>query len=91
MRLNICFKTHLSDKFGLMVWPSGEKLETMSDRLKRSLHIYDASVTIFTTEESSMVGGLLQIAPSNLYQIPYFFWSISLNPITKFKRQYEEM
>ncbi len=38
-----------------------------------------------------MVGGLLQIAPSNLYQIPYFFWSISLNPITNLKRQYEEM
>ncbi len=38
-----------------------------------------------------MVGGLLQIAPSNLYQTPYFFWSISLNPITNFKRQYEEM
>lgn len=74
-----------------MVWPSGEKLETMSARLKRSLHIYDASVTIFTTEANSMIGGLLQIAPSNLYQILYFFWIISRNPITNSKRQYEKM
>ncbi|MFO6082545.1 hypothetical protein ACLBUY_31190, partial [Pseudomonas aeruginosa] len=63
----------------------------MSARLKRSLHIYDASVTIFTTEANSMIGGLLQIAPSNLYQILYFFWIISRNPITNSKRQYEEV
>lgn len=38
-----------------------------------------------------MIGGLLQIAPSNLYQILYFFWIISRNPITNSKRQYEEI
>ncbi|EPL9473588.1 hypothetical protein MWT09_006295, partial [Pseudomonas aeruginosa] len=49
------------------------------------------SVSGNTTEANSMIGGLLQIAPSNLYQILYFFWIISRNPITNSKRQYEEM